>query len=171
MAEYVKIGKLVSTFGVSGEMILKHHLGKRSALKGQQALFIEEKKSAFIPWFIDKAAARKDDEVLLKFEGVDTKEAAARLLQKEIWVVREVFEQLSSAAAPARLLGFTIVDGTNPVGEIVEIIEQPHQVLCRVQVGEKEALIPLHEETIRKIDRRNKQIIVELPEGLLEIYL
>jgi 16S rRNA processing protein RimM len=35
----------------------------------------------------------------------------------------------------------------------------------------KEALIPLHEETILKVDNKKKQVVVELPEGLLDIYL
>jgi 16S rRNA processing protein RimM len=53
----------------------------------------------------------------------------------------------------------------------LEIIEQPHQLLCRIEINEKEVLIPLHEDTIRKIDKKLKQVIVELPEGLLDIYL
>jgi 16S rRNA processing protein RimM len=57
------------------------------------------------------------------------------------------------------------------LGKILEVIEQPHQLLCRIEVQGKEALIPLHEETILKIDKKKQQVIVELPEGLLEIYL
>jgi 16S rRNA processing protein RimM len=55
--------------------------------------------------------------------------------------------------------------------KILEIIEQTHQLLCRIEIEGKEVLIPLHEETIKKIDRAARQVIVELPEGLLEIYL
>jgi len=56
------------------------------------------------------------------------------------------------------------------LGKILEVIEQPHQVLCRIDLNGKEALIPLHEETIVKIDKKKSQVVVELPEGLLEIY-
>ena len=52
-----------------------------------------------------------------------------------------------------------------------EFVEQPHQLLCRIEIETKEVLIPLHEDTIIKIDQKKKQIIVDLPEGLLEIYL
>jgi len=44
-------------------------------------------------------------------------------------------------------------------------------LLCRIEVNEKEVLIPLNESTIEKIDHKKKEVIVELPEGLLEIYL
>jgi 16S rRNA processing protein RimM len=33
-----------------------------------------------------------------------------------------------------------------------------------------EALIPLHEDSLQKIDRRNKKVVVELPDGLLDVY-
>jgi 16S rRNA processing protein RimM len=56
------------------------------------------------------------------------------------------------------------------LGKILEVIEQPHQVLCRIDINGKEAYIPLHEETIIKVDRKNNRVIVALPPGLLEIY-
>jgi 16S rRNA processing protein RimM len=53
----------------------------------------------------------------------------------------------------------------------LEVIEQPHQMLCRIEINGKEVLIPLNESTIEKIDGKKKQVKVKLPEGLLEIYL
>jgi 16S rRNA processing protein RimM len=44
-------------------------------------------------------------------------------------------------------------------------------VLCRIDLNGKEALIPLHEQTIRRIDKKKGQVVVELPEGLLQIYM
>jgi 16S rRNA processing protein RimM len=51
------------------------------------------------------------------------------------------------------------------------VIEQPHQLLCRLEIESKEVLIPLNEAFLQKIDHRKKQVIVELPDGLLDIYL
>jgi 16S rRNA processing protein RimM len=34
MTEYFKIGRFVSTFGLKGELVLKHNLGKKTSLKG-----------------------------------------------------------------------------------------------------------------------------------------
>ena len=36
--EYFKIGKFVASFGLKGELVLKHNLGKKSSLKGIQAI-------------------------------------------------------------------------------------------------------------------------------------
>ena len=171
MTEYFKIGKLVSAFGLKGDLILQHNLGKKTSLKGLQALFIEEKKSAFIPWFIEAARIKSDDEVYLKLQDVDTREAAIKLAQKEVWLAETDFKKFSAKSSPINLLGYSIIDQEKELGQILEVIEQPHQLLCRIEIESKEVLIPLHEDTIIKIDHKKKQVIVELPEGLLEIYL
>ncbi|MGZ8544938.1 MAG: ribosome maturation factor RimM, partial [Flavisolibacter sp.] len=62
------------------------------------------------------------------------------------------------------------VEDQQVLGIIREVIEQPHQLLCRIEYKNNEAYIPLHEETLVKIDNRKKQVIVALPPGLLEIY-
>ena len=66
---------------------------------------------------------------------------------------------------------YTIINNKEALGEILELIEQPHQLLCRLEIKGKEVLIPLHEETLQKVNHQKKEVLVVLPEGLLEIYL
>lgn len=171
MAEYFKIGKLVAVHGLKGEMILKHELGKKTSLKGLKAVFIEDRKNSFLPWFIETARIKNDEEVFLKLETVNTREAAAGLAQKEIWLAENDFKKFSSKSSPISLLGYTIVDKKNRLGEILEVIEQPHQLICRLEIKGKEALIPLNESFLKKMDHKKKELMVELPEGLLDVYL
>ena len=81
-----------------------------------------------------------------------------------------ILKKFSSKSSPINFLNYEVVENDKVLGKIVEVIEQPHQVLCRIDFNGKEAFIPLHEETIVKIDKKKQQVIVELPEGLLEIY-
>ncbi|HEX2608309.1 MAG TPA: ribosome maturation factor RimM [Flavisolibacter sp.] len=171
MTEYFKIGKLVSTFGLKGELILKHSLGKKTSLKGLKAIFVEERKESFIPWFIESTKIKSEEEIYLKLEGVDLREQANKLTQKEVWLPESDFKKFSAKTSPINLLGYEVIEGDKALGKILEVIEQPHQLLCRIDIQGKEALIPLHEETIRKLDHRKQQVTVELPPGLLEIYL
>ena len=171
MTEYYKIGKLVSAFGLKGELILKHHLGKKTSLKGLQAIFIEERKESFIPWFIESTKIKSEDEVYLKIVDVNVREQAIKLTQKEVWIPEADFKKLSAKSSPINLLGYDVVEDGKVLGKILEVIEQPHQLLCRIDIEGKEVLIPLNEDTIRKVDKKALQVIVELPEGLLEIYL
>jgi len=171
MPEYFKIGKLVAVHGLKGELLLKHELGKKTSLKGLQAIFIEDKTNSFLPWFIESTKIKSEEEVYLKLEGIDSREAAIKLTQKEIWAPEADFKRLAAKTAPASLLGYMIIHHKEALGEILELIEQPHQLLCRLEIKGKEVLIPLHEETLQKVNHAKKQVVVELPDGLLEIYM
>lgn len=171
MTNYHSIGKIVATFGVNGEVVLRHHLGKKTSLKGLETIFIEEKKDELLPYFITATRIKNDEELFLKFEGIDTKEAAHKLMQKQLWLIQDDFNKYTSTSAPIALLGFHIINEGKDLGEVLEVIEQPHQVLCRIDLEGKEALIPVHEGSLVKIDKKKKQVHVELPEGLLDIYL
>ena len=72
--------------------------------------------------------------------------------------------------APISMVGFRLFDGGTDLGEILEVIEQPHQVLCRIDLGGKEALVPIHAQTLRRVDAKGREVHVELPDGLLDVY-
>jgi 16S rRNA processing protein RimM len=167
---YRNIGKLVAVFGLQGELVLQHRLGKKTSLKGLKKLFLEDKKDEMLPWFIVEARTKNEGEVFVKLEGLDTKEAARKVLQKEVWLTEKDFEAFAGKSAPISLVGFRLFDGGQDLGEILEVIEQPHQVLCKIELEGKEALIPLHEETLRKVDAKKREVHVELPDGLLDVY-
>jgi 16S rRNA processing protein RimM len=167
---YRNIGKLVAVFGLSGELVLQHRLGKKTSLKGLKTLFLEERRDEMLPWFIESIRVKSDQEVFVKLEGLDSKEAARRVVQKEVWLTQADFEQFAGRSAPISLVGFRLLDGGVDLGEILEVIEQPHQVLCRIDLAGKEALIPMHEQTLRRVDVKRREVHVELPDGLLDVY-
>ena len=171
MPDYLRLGKLVAAHGLKGELVLKHELGKKSTLKDLKTVFIEEKKNHFLPWFISATHIKSEEETYLKLEGVDVRESAIKLTQKNVWVTEEEFKKLAAKSSPVNLLGYTVINEKNSLGKILEVIEQPHQLLFKLEINNKEALIPMNENTLKKIDHKKKEVIVELPEGLLDIYL
>src|SRR4051812_25583360 len=172
MNNYFSIGKLVAVFGLNGEFILKHSLGKKTSLQGVDALFVEERKNSFIPYFIQKTSVKDHEHVFVKIEGIDNKEDARRLLQMGVYLEGTDFKKQASSGAPLSLLGFTVHDKEQGIlGVIEEIIEMPMQVLAKLVISEKEVLLPLNEQSIVKVDKKQQIVHVDLPEGLLEIYL
>lgn len=171
MNEYIHIGRIVASFGLKGELILKHALGKKTMLKGIEAIFIEVNKGSYLPYFVESSKARDHEETYVKLEGIDTRESANRLTTKNAWLLEEDFRKLADKASPISLLGYQLISGEDgTLGPIEEVIEQPHQVLLRISLDGKEALIPLHEETLDGIDHKKKEVHVTLPGGLLDIY-
>ena len=170
MPQYFKIGKFAASYGLNGDLVLLHSLGKKTSLKGLEAVYVEEQKDNFLPYFIEKTAVKNESETYIKLEGINTKETARKLTPKEVWLEESDFEKYAAKAAPISLLGFSIIDGEQNLGEIIEVIEQPHQVLCTIMYKGKEALIPVHEASLLKLDKKNRKVYLDLPEGLLEIY-
>ncbi|MGF7231281.1 ribosome maturation factor RimM [Arachidicoccus sp.] len=169
--DYIHIGKIVATHGTNGEIVVQHALSKKVIFKDIEVIFIEEAKGVYIPYFIEKATAKNKDELFLMCEGVHSKESAHRFIKRNVWLRHEDFEKIADAASPIALIGYMVFNDAEPLAKVEEVIEQPHQVLLRILYQEKEVLVPLHEKTLNKIDRKKQEVHVSLPDGLLEIYL
>ena len=171
MDDYISIGKFVGVFALKGEIILQHNLGKKTDLNGVKALFIQLPGNTYMPWFIETSRIKNEEELFIKLEGINNPEDAKKLIQKKAWLNQTDFKNNASKSAPISLLGFTIINENEALGEIIGILEQPQQILCTVIVNNKEVLIPLHGETLQKIDRKKREVHVILPDGLLELYI
>jgi 16S rRNA processing protein RimM len=70
------------------------------------------------------------------------------------------------------VIGFTVVDANfGEVGTIVHINDKAAQPLFEIDREGKEIFIPMIDDFIKKVDRENKTIQVETPDGLIELYL
>jgi 16S rRNA processing protein RimM len=145
-------------------------LGKNISFKGVDALFVEQTKNSFIPYFIQSASAKTDTLTHVHFEGMKTREATAMIVSKKVWVPQEAFQKLVEKNAPLALLGFMVQEAGKNLGVIKEVIEQPHQLLVTIDYNGQEAYIPLHEESLKGVNHAKKTVSVELPEGLLDLY-
>ena len=168
--DYYHIGRIAATHGLTGEVVLEHALGKKTDLKGLETLFIEEGKGTFLPYFVESSKTKNETEVYVKLEGYNTKEGSKRLIRREVWLLKADFEKFVAKSSPIGLLGYIMLEGKDEIGEIVEVIEQPMQVLCKIIINGNEALIPIHQQSLQKIDHKKRQVTVDLPDGLLDIY-
>ncbi|MBM3442069.1 MAG: 16S rRNA processing protein RimM [Bacteroidetes bacterium] len=171
MEEQIHIGKIVAVHGLDGSLLLRHDLGKATSLQECPALFLELAPGSLIPYFLLEGQSRSDSETLFRLETVDTPEKARLLLRKSVWIPEPVFRNLAARHAPISLLGYQVYASRRHLGPVVEVIEQPHQILLRLEVEGKEVLLPLHADTLRRADAQKKRLDMILPEGLLEIYL
>lgn len=171
MENYLTIGKIAATFGIKGELVLTHHLGEDASLDGVTALFIEEVSGKFIPYYLVSAKPRNEEEMLIVLEGFDTPEKAKKFVKKKVWLLEADLKKSASISAPISLLGFSMYEKKKLLGKVIEVIEQPTQLLLSILMNDKEVLVPINETTLDKIDHKNQKIFVILPEGLLDIYL
>jgi 16S rRNA processing protein RimM len=168
---YRNIGKIVSGFGLKGEMIVVHHLGKSISLSKIKVIFLEQKKDDMLPYFVEQIRKKNADEFYLKLEGIDNRENALKFIRRDAWLKEEEIQLHTLKNNPIGWIGYQIVDQGRGLGPILEVIEQPHQVLCKLEIDTKEVLIPINEQTLKKVDHKNRSIMLTLPDGLLEVYL
>jgi len=152
-------------------MIARHHLGKKILVSRIKVVFLEQKKDELLPYFIENIKKKGSDELYLKLEGIDSREAASGYLRRDLWLKEEEVQIHTNKSNPIGWVGYNAVDQGKDLGSILEVIEQPHQVLCRLEIDTKEVLIPINEQTLVKIDHQAKSLLLILPEGLLEVYL
>lgn len=171
MDQLIKIGHLAAAHGVEGLLVLQHNLGRKSDLAGVDAFFVETQEGRFLPYFLSEVKARNASESLVRVEGITTREKALALLKKGVWLETKVARKLAASNAPIALLGYTVLDHGRPLGPVLEVIEQPAQLLLRLEIEGREVLAPLHEGTLEGIDHRKQVVRLLLPEGLLDIYL
>jgi 16S rRNA processing protein RimM len=168
---YRNIGKIVSVFGLRGEMIVVHNLGKKIAVSKIKVIFLELKKDELLPYFIEYIRKKGNEEFYIKLEGVDSKESASKFIRRDLWLKEDEVQLHTQKNNPISWVGYHVVDQGKDLGSILEVIEQPHQILCRLEIDTKEVLIPINEQTLNKVDHRNRCVLLTLPDGLLEIYL
>ena len=109
----------------------------------------------------------------LYLEDIDTIEKATPLAKKDVYLPNKQKPKKKAAEFTLKdLLGFTAIDeNEGELGKISAINEFPQQLIAAVNYKNCEVLFPLNEEIIKGIDVVKSMVFVDLPEGLLDIYL
>jgi len=168
---YRNIGRIVSAFGLKGEMIVQHHLGNKIAITKIKVIFLEQKKEELLPYFPEAIRKKGNDEFYLKLEGIDSKEAATKFIRRQLWMKEEEVQTHTGKNNPISWVAYRVMDQGKDLGPVLEVIEQPHQILCRIEIEGKEVLIPINAQTLQKVDHKTRSLFLTLPDGLLDVYL
>ena len=112
-----------------------------------------------VPFFIEEVTPRGGAKYFVKLEDIDSLEAAEELVGKEA-----DFEDDGEDYAD-EIIGYTLCNqnGT-PVGTITAYEDIPGNPCLEIEGG---TLIPCPDELIVKVDNRNRQIWLEIADGLL----
>lgn len=167
----LRVGKIVATHGLQGAVVLQQIIDDTGWLKKGDVLFIELRRESFIPYFVEMAKAANDTEYIITLDDVTNAEEAKKLVGKTTYVKEEVLEK-AKVDSPLMYIGFNLVDKTRGgVGTIEDVLLMGKQWIARLTVDGKEVLIPLVEEMILDVNYKNKYLRMDLPEGLLDVYL
>lgn len=124
-----------------------------------------------VPFFIESYRFRSDTTALVKLEGIDTAERAARFTNTDVYFPKKHADEADDADDIPTwnyFVGFRVKDVRHgDLGEIVAVDDSTLNVLFAIRKGEEEILLPAHEEFIVDLDRKKRLLTVEVPDGLL----
>ncbi|MFD2872697.1 ribosome maturation factor RimM [Mucilaginibacter ximonensis] len=167
-----RIGSILKTKGLKGEMQLYVDFDGLEDI-AFNAIFVEI-AGKLAPFFV-KSIKYNDhnNQAYLYLEDVDTVEKASALARKDVYLPNKLKPAKSEEDFTLfDLEGFTAIDeDEGELGVITEINEYPQQILATVTYKGVEVMFPLNEDIITGIDQVKEILYVDLPEGLLDIYL
>ncbi|MBX2844585.1 MAG: ribosome maturation factor RimM [Saprospiraceae bacterium] len=167
--ELTTVGTLRKTHGVHGEIKFEFDPFYGDDVFGQTVIIIET-EGEYLPFFIETMDETTSGKGILKLEDINTKEAAARLNGKSIFLNTKSLAQVKEEALTS-YVGFLVKDvQLGDIGIVQEIIEMPQQLLLQLDFKGKEILIPLHDDFIKAEHPTKKELLLKLPEGFLEIF-
>ena len=161
-----KIGRLGKAHGVKGEVSFQFTDDIFDSVDAEYLVL--DVDGILVPFFMEEYRFRNDSVCLVKFCDVDTQQRAQELTGCDVYFPRALAEEAEETPSLSSLVGFKIVsvpDGST-IGTIAAIDDTTQNILFDLEDG---TLIPASDELIANIDVNKKEIIMNIPEGLLDI--
>jgi len=170
LLELIHIGHSAKSRGIAGKFKARIKDQFKADAAKARAIFINLKGSK-VPFLLE--SMEDHGHMVIKVEEIDTPEAVSQLLSKELYLdIKEISDPslLISDNTNHQLVGYQLIDqNKNSLGDILEIIQYPDQLLAKIVINTKEILIPIHEDLILDLIEEHKIIQLEIVDGLLEL--
>lgn len=164
------LGKIVKKYSFKGEVILKLDTDEPAIYENMEAVFLDM-GNKLLPFFIEESLLQKGNQLRIRFEDVNDERDADAILKTDVYLPLDLLPKLKGDQFYFHeIIGFVLEDvNYGEVGKITSINDKTAQDLFVVEKDGKEILIPMIDDFIKKIDRKNKKVIVETPKGLIEM--
>ena len=172
LRDFFYLGKIVKTHGLSGELSGNIDSDNPLSYTILKAVFFDLKEG-IIPFPIEKINVEKNGYAIIKFKNVDSIEQARKLVNKSMYLPLSFLPVLTGKNFYFHeIIGFDVMDSLKGnIGKITDVLDNPAQPIFQINFENKEILVPAHDNIIERIDRENKIIFLNCPEGLIDLYL
>jgi len=166
------LGKIVRKYSFKGELLIKLDTDEPEMFTGMESVFVEKNKN-LIPFFIERSSLHKSTLLRVKFEDIDSESDADSLMNLHLFLPLNMLPELTGNRFYFHeIIGYTIEDKSfGEVGVITGVNDGTAQALFEINRDGKEILIPINDDIIKNVDRDTKTILLDVPAGLIELYL
>lgn len=166
----ILLGRITKVSGYEGAVTVKLEKFFAENIPQMESVFLEIEGRP-VPFFISDLEYSGADILKLWFEGYHSSAQVSEFTGCRIFLTNEEILESSKKTDNNIMIGYEVHTKEHYlVGTISEIMSNNGQWLLNVLSPQKKVtLIPFHEDLIISIDRKKKIVIMEIPEGLLEI--
>lgn len=166
------LGRIVGKFSFKGEVLIKLDTDEPETYTEMESVFVEYNEN-LVPFFIERSYLHKSTLLRAKFEDIDTEEDAEDMIGTEVYLPLTLLPELPEDKFYFHeIIGFDVQDAEHGnIGKIVSINDTTSQALFEIDKDGKQILIPMNDQFIDKLDKKNKTIHVITPEGLIDLYM
>lgn len=168
--ECFQLGKITKPFGYKGQVVFFLDVDEPDDYAGLDAVFVEVKGS-LVPYFI-KEIKIGGNKATVTFEEISPDEALS-LVGSNLYLPLKMLPKLTgNKFYYHEVIGWQVIDKEKGnIGTIASVIDYPAQALFQIMKNDKEILIPIIDQVIKRVDRDEKTMYIEAPNGLIDLYL
>ena len=173
--ETFQLGYILKTHGLRGHVAAHFDVDNVAAYQKLKTVFLAlpGAPTKLVEHPIEKVQPQPGGRVLLKLRGIDRIEEAETLRGAQLYLPLAELPKLEDDQFYFHdVIGFTVVDqNLGELGTVENFYELPQQDMLAMRYQGHEVLIPVVDELVSHADHEKKQVYVNLPEGLLDVYL
>ena len=166
-----ELGHIVKPHGTKGEVQVYLDVDNPDRYRNMESVFLAMDQD-LVPFFIE-SIKNVGKGIAVKFDDVDSVEQAEKLRSLKLYLPLDFLPKLGpDQFYYHEIIGFDVVDDKSGVlGKVKEVYLKGNQDLILMIYQNHEILIPVTNDIIKKVDKKNNQLFVILPDGLLDVYL
>ncbi|GGD90437.1 ribosome maturation factor RimM [Planktosalinus lacus] len=166
------LGKIVRKYSFKGEVLIKLDTDEPEMYTELESVFVDFNNN-LIPFFIEQSGLHKSTLLRVRFEDVDTEQKADEIIGLDIYLPLSFLPELDDEQFYYHeIIGFTAEDvNFGKIGIVKGVNDSAAQALFEIDRDGKQILIPVNDDFIKKVDKKNKTLLLDTPEGLIEMYL
>ena len=166
------LGKIVRKYSFKGEVLIKLDTDEPELYTEMESVFVDYNNN-LIPFFIQESALHKSTLLRVRFEDVDNEQKADEIIGLEVYLPLSFLPELDDDQFYYHeIIGFTAEDvNFGKIGIVTGVNDSVAQALFEINRDGKQILIPVNDDFIKKVDKKNKVLLLDTPEGLIDLYL
>jgi 16S rRNA processing protein RimM len=171
--DYFPIGHIIKPHGLKGEMVVEVEEGFEDIICESEYLLVEV-DGGLVPFFVTGEGVhfRTPTIFSVTFDDIDSAEKVFPLCGCRIYLDEGISREEVTSDEFNELIGFTVFDtGKGELGKITRTDDFSGNIVLTVQYRGVEILIPLSDELVSELNQEKKEIHINCPDGLIDLYL